>query len=211
MNQKFEKLPPVAPTEFAPLLGILSKIKIPTKTSNAVGRSAFVHAHRACAIGTAYHFTKKTINLSRMSRKHPDLHAEIMRLGELICAPAGHTFTSVYLNNNCISSPHRDKNNHGLIIIVSFGDYTGCRLVIEDEIADAHNQPIRFDGTNRLHWNEPDLVGNKFGLVFYPHKAIIKHRAQEVGCRGGVAPSQDSPSHTISPAEHLTPSPSYHH
>jgi hypothetical protein len=44
-----------------------------------------------------------------------------------------------------------------------------------------------------LHWNEPDLVGNKYGLVFYSHKAIIKARAL------------DSLSHMISPAEDSTP------
>jgi len=173
---KFETLPTINQLEFSKLLEILSKIKIPKKASNAVGRSAFVHSHRACAIGEAYHFTKKTINLSRMSKKYPELHDEVIRIGHLICDPIGHTFTSVYLNNNCISSPHKDKNNHGPLIIVSFGDYTGCKLVIEDEVADAHNTPIRFDGTNFTHWNTPDLVGNKYGLVFYSHKAIIKAR-----------------------------------
>lgn len=176
-SARFQKLPMVDAIEFDNLLGILSKIKIPTRASNSVGRSAFIHAHRACAIGDAFHFTKKTINLSRMSRKYPALHDEVMRIGHLICDPVGHTFTSVYLNNNCISSPHKDKNNYGDLIIVSFGDYTGCSLVIENENADARHQPIKFDGTTQTHWNTPDLEGNKYGLVFYSHKAIIKARA----------------------------------
>jgi hypothetical protein len=175
---KFERLPTLEQDFFDPLLAILSKITIPKKASCSLGRSAFIHTHRACAIGDAFHFTKRTINLSRMSKKFPALHNEIMRVGHLICDPVGHSFTSVYLNNNCISSPHKDKSNHGPVIIVSFGDYTGCRLMIEGEIADAKNQPIRFDGTNLTHWNEPDLVGNKYGLVFYSHKEIIRARQQ---------------------------------
>ena len=101
----FERLPPLDPNFFDNLLAILSKITIPKKASCSVGRSAFIHTHRACAIGDAFHFTKRTINLSRMSRKFPALHDEIMRVGHLICDPVGHNFTSVYLNNNLIFMP----------------------------------------------------------------------------------------------------------
>lgn len=188
-SDKFQTLPTIDPNEFSTLLELLSKIKVPVKGSNAVGRSAFVHKHRACAFGDAYHFTKKTINLSRMSKKYPAIHDEIMRIGKLICEPIGFSFTSVYLNNNCISSPHKDKSNYGDLVIVSFGFYTGCKLVIENEVADAYCTPIKFDGTHHLHWNTPDLVGNKYGLVFYNHKEIIKARATGKPTVSPVTPS----------------------
>ena len=177
---KFTLLPPVPAEEFTKLYDMLEKITLPLKAPNCLGRSKFAERHRACAWGEAFHFTKRKINLSRMSKKHPLIHDEIMRVAHLICDPAGHTFTSVYMNRNNTCDPHRDRSNHGDLIIVSFGNYTGCTLMIEEANANAYLQPILFDGTKQTHWNTRDLTGIKYSLVFYSHREIIRARQKEL-------------------------------
>jgi len=172
----FTLLEKVAPEEFVKLYEMLEKITLPLKEPNCLGRSAFTEKHRACGWNLAYHFTKRTINLSRMSKKHPEINEEIMRIGHLICDPVGHSFTSVYLNRNNTCDPHRDRSNHGDLVIVSFGAYTGCTLFIEGANANAYLQPIKFDGTKQTHWNTRDLTGIKYSLVFYSHREIVKAR-----------------------------------
>jgi len=175
MESKFTILPEIDPAEFAKLYEMLEKIKIPVKASNAVGRSKFAEKHRACAWGQSFHFTKKVINeKSVMAKKYPEINAEIIRIAKMIGDPVGHRFTSIYMNRNIQCDPHRDSSNHGDLIIVSFGEYTGGELFIEGEHASAKYRPIKFDGTHNTHWNPKDLVGTKYSLVFYSHKAIIK-------------------------------------
>jgi antibiotic biosynthesis monooxygenase (ABM) superfamily enzyme len=64
-----------------------------------------------------------------------------------------------------------DGNNNGESTLVSFGGYVGCNIVIEhdgDAVKyDAYCRPITFDGNLLKHWNTPDLVGDKYSLVFF--------------------------------------------
>lgn len=55
-------------------------------------------------------------------------------------------------------------------MLISFGDYTGCNIVIEGIMYDAKYSPIIFNGSERHHWNTNDLQGNKYSLVFYTIK-----------------------------------------
>jgi hypothetical protein len=65
-----------------------------------------------------------------------------------------------------------DGNNNGESTLVSFGGYAGGNIVIEDATGvavkyDAYCRPITFDGNLLKHWNTPDLVGDKYSLVFF--------------------------------------------
>lgn len=102
--------------------------------------------------------------LSADSRKYPDIHNEIFKIGKLICP---FEFSSVHLNHNVVCPPHFDSKNTGESVIVSFGDYTGCYLNVAGTQYDANCQPLSFNGTSLLHYNTPLLSGNKYSLVFY--------------------------------------------
>lgn len=52
-------------------------------------------------------------------------------------------------------------------MLVSFGDYSGCKIVVEGDAYDSFYTPIIFNGANLEHWNTNDLQGEKFSLVFY--------------------------------------------
>ena len=76
-------------------------------------------------------------------------------------------FSSIHLNNNVVCPKHKDNRNVGNSLLVSFGDYTGCNIVIGDVIYDAKYTPLIFNGAEIEHYNTNDLEGNKYSLVYY--------------------------------------------
>jgi len=177
---KYSYLPVVDPVEFSKLYEMLKKIKLPIKEPNTIGRQKFTDKHRAATFGMSYHFTKRVIHeKSRMSVKHPEIHDELMRLATVICP--NHAFTGIYMNHNNQCDKHKDTSNVGNSVIVSFGEYEGGNLWIDGEETCAKYHPILFDGSKYEHWNLKDLVGTKYSLVFYSHKAIIKAIEQNGG------------------------------
>ena len=147
---------------FNVLYEMLNKISIPYKCGNN-SRYGF-SKHRSCIFGLSKGRKSSVIGLSNMSRLHQDIWDEILRIGDLICP---FNWTSCYVNHNLISTPHVDKGNQGNSLIVSFGSYTGCNLVINDVKYDANHTPIVFNGSQLEHWNSDDLNGNKYSLVFF--------------------------------------------
>jgi len=161
------KLDRLEPSDFAPLLEMLNKIKIPKITSRAeggTGRRNFSTHHCACVGLVRQRMTAK-IEKSAFSKKHPLIHDEIFRLGKMICP---FEFTSVHLNKNTVCPRHFDSNNAGVSVIVSFGEYTGGNLVVDGIEYNAWLQPLKFNGSTLLHFNTPLEPGaNKYSLVFY--------------------------------------------
>jgi len=107
---------------------------------------------------------KHIVNSSYHTRKYPDIFEEINRIGKLICP---FPYTSIHINKNLTSPHHKDNKNIGKSLLVSFGDYTGSKIVIEGKDYDANCCPIVFNGSLLEHWNTDDLVGTKYSLVFY--------------------------------------------
>jgi hypothetical protein len=109
------------------------------------------------------------VALSNISLDHPELYDVLQQLGREL-APPGFEFTSIQVNRDTIAPPHRDSNNVGKSLLVSFGEYTGCRLVVEGVEYDAKYQPIVFNGSLLKHWNTQDLVGRKYSLIYFSIK-----------------------------------------
>jgi hypothetical protein len=141
---------------------MLTKVSIKLKGLKA-SRAGF-GKHRSITFGITKGRFNNIIGLSYFSKKYPHLYEEIFRIGKLICP---FEFKSVHLNNNVICPKHKDKGNHGESLLISFGNYEGGNIVIENQIYDAKYTPIIFDGSLLEHWNTDDLVGNKYSLVFF--------------------------------------------
>jgi hypothetical protein len=62
---------------------------------------------------------------------------------------------------------HKDSKNQGKSLLISFGDYEGCKLMIDGKEYDTNCKPIIFDGSSLEHWNTPLISGNKYSIVFY--------------------------------------------
>jgi len=142
---------------------LLKGITIPRKTTTN-NRRGFALGHRSMTMGeTRGRFNGKT-GLSYYSMKYTELWIEVKRIGALIVP---FKWKSCHINHNVICPAHKDTNNQTQSCIISFGDYTGCDLVIEDEIQDTRYTPLIFNGAEKEHWNLPNLVGNKYSLVFF--------------------------------------------
>jgi len=169
------QLPPIDREIFATLLSLLNSVKL----TNHIPDNHLGHKSNRCRVNFPPHradifgYVKLRPvqggghDLSRVSKSgvtKPLIYDEVFRLGKLLCPIP---FSSVLINNNTVCGKHKDKNNAGKSMLVSIGDYTGCKIVIEGVEYDTNYTPIIFDGCMHEHWNTDDLVGNKYSLVFY--------------------------------------------
>lgn len=92
-------------------------------------------------------------------------------------------YTTVQVNKNYITKPHKDIANDedSPSYLISLGDYDGGLLCFEDGTkVDANGRMISFNGSKLVHWNEPHTGGNKYSLVFYRNKRVVKMLAKEL-------------------------------
>ena len=139
----------------------LQKITIPF--SNSHSRSN--NKSRSVVFGLTKGRVSKKVDLSAYSKKHPHIWEIIQQIGNQL--PNDFEYNSVFLNHNVVCNPHKDKNNVGKSILLSFGEYSGCNIVIENVEYDANRQPVLFNGALLEHYNTNDLIGNKYSLVFF--------------------------------------------
>ena len=162
-----EITPSIPGSEFEALLGMLTKLRIPVRSVASNNTRRGFGSHRCTTFGIVRARYKNLVGLSRPSHHHPEIYQEITRIGRLL-AP-DFPFTSIHLNKNVICPPHTDATNVGTSMVVSLGDYTGCSLVVGGEEVDTRHRGVIFDGTKITHYNNPNLTGTKYSLVYYTH------------------------------------------
>lgn len=168
VNQEKEPiifLPKVDESLFTELLDLLKKHSVKLRDGRA-SRLGF-GKHRSEQYGLVRGRFSGIIGPSEKSIKFPKIYNEIVKIGKEICP---FEFKSIQLNNNTVCPPHHDSANLGSSMLISFGEYTGCNIVIDGVMYDAKYRPIIFNGSEREHWNTNDLQGNKYSLVFYTIK-----------------------------------------
>jgi hypothetical protein len=155
-------------TESDKFLEIMKRTIVP-KHSNRSGRAKSFGEHRSAVFGFIKARITRQYNLSAHSKKFPELYAEIVRIGKLFVP---FDFQSIFLNHNVCCPPHKDKNNSGESVIISFGDYEGGELIIEGfgEFV-TKNRPLIFNGSHVTHWNNPITSGNKYSLIYFNTKS----------------------------------------
>jgi len=119
--------------------------------------------HRSCVWGITKQRATHKIAIAKYSVKYPEIWAMIQQIGDHFDID----YNAVHLNKNVICPKHKDEKNVGKSVLLSFGDYTGCNIVIEQKKYDANCNGIIFNGANLEHWNTDDLVGTKYSLIFY--------------------------------------------
>jgi len=155
-------MPKVDESLFTELFNLLQKsaVAFRDKRSSRLGFGK----HRCEQYGYVRARFTGIVGLSRPSKTKFEIYEAIIKIGETICP---FKFNTIQLNNNTVCPPHYDSANVGSSMLISFGDYTGCNIVIEGTIYDAKYTPIIFNGSEREHWNTNDLEGNKYSLVFF--------------------------------------------
>ena len=162
----------VDPAVFDRLYDMLNGINVPLKsTKNNNSRKGF-DTHRSMTFGLVKVRYRGTVGLSSPSVQYPAMYAEMRRIAHLIAPDFG--FSSIHVNKNVTCPRHKDDNNVGPSLIVSFGEYTGCELVVEDVEVDTRFRPVIFDGSKLVHMNRPTLVGTKYSLVFFNSKHAMR-------------------------------------
>ena len=76
------------------------------------------------------------------------------------------------MNKNFPCPPHLDSSNVGESMLCTFGDYTGgasCRFIENKIVKQIEREPLKFNGSNILHWVEP-FKGIRYSLVFFHNK-----------------------------------------
>ena len=82
--------------------------------------------------------------------------------------------SSYTLNKNLECLPHKDKNNLGDSLILSFGNFSGGNLLIEGKKFDIYKRPLQFNGSLLTHSTEP-FQGTRYSIVFYNIKTKNKN------------------------------------
>jgi len=150
---------------------LLKNIKIPIKQAYDIlpsgksnnNRRGFPR-YRGCVFGLCKQKIGRKIVMSSNTKKHPKLYEELLILGKLICP---FEFTSIQLNHNLVCPKHIDSNNVGKSMLLSFGDYEGCNIIINGTEYNAKYSPIIFDGSKLEHSNTELISGNKYSLIFF--------------------------------------------
>ena len=158
-------LPKINASELVELYNMLDNLYIAKKTKNT-NRRGFPMGHRATTFGFTRGRFHGRYELGMMSKKYPEVYDELLRIGNIYCP---FEFTSIHVNKNVVCPHHKDSQNTGKSMLISFGDYNGCNIVIEGQEYDANCQPVIFDGSVLEHWNT-DFIGdenNKYSLVYF--------------------------------------------
>jgi len=137
----------------------LTKITLPWQKA---GNRAGFPKYRSAVFGDIRSRRTGKRGPSAASLKHPEIHRLLFELGATI-AP---NCTACNVNQNLVSPPHRDTNNSGESVIVSFGNYEGGLLVVNGVEHDTKT-PLKFNGCLLEHYNTPITQGNKYSVIFY--------------------------------------------
>lgn len=145
------------------LYGLLNDAKFCIKNGRNNRRN--FPKHQALIFGiTKQRFNGKVCN-SVATDKYPHIFEELKHVAKQI--NPDFNFSSMHINHNLVCPKHKDETNVGKSMLISIGDYSGCKLMVENICYDTHCRAVLFNGSCLEHWNTNDLVGNKYSIVFY--------------------------------------------
>ena len=165
------ELPKIDPSsnDLLEVYNLLDSITIPTLT-NKMSRAKYFGRHRAMTMGMIRGRISKKYELSKYSKKYPLLYEALIKFGKTIVP---FDFNAIQVNNNVVCPRHLDPFNTDKSLLVSFGDYEGCNIVVEGYGEyDTNCSPIVFNGSKYYHYNTPLISGNKYSLVFFTNYAL---------------------------------------
>lgn len=76
-------------------------------------------------------------------------------------------YNCIYITKNGGYEKHTDVKRFGPKLSISVGQWTGNKLLIDNEEVSDHNRAVVFDGTKISHETTPHETGLKYNLMFY--------------------------------------------
>lgn len=101
---------------------------------------------------------------SRNNMRYPEHYAEMLKIAKEMKIDC--KWTSIMLNDNYKSLPHKDKNNDGVSCIVGFGDYQDGDLNVEGKKYNIRYTPLHMDASLQEHFTEL-WTGSRYSIVFF--------------------------------------------
>ena len=152
----------IFPDKYKFILDILEKeieeLPIPKKES----RKDTAGIGRSIVFGLTKHRRETGLHLSAYSKKYPLIWLLLQTLAEIM----KFDFSSVMINRNYKTNPHKDKNKPGTLnMIYGFSNYEGGELKYKNEIFDIKNKWLLFDGYE-THSTEP-FEGLRHSITFF--------------------------------------------
>lgn len=148
----------VDPIHFEKLIELLKKRRIPVyyeRNNSGVGRSLPFGIINRRNWGLGH---------SRNNKLFPEHYKEMLKIADIINPDC--KWTSIMLNDNYKSQPHRDKNNDGASCIVGFGDYENGELNIEGDKYNIKYRPLHMNASLQEHSTE-EWTGSRYSIVFF--------------------------------------------
>jgi len=108
---------------------------------------------------------KPTHGESRFTKLYPEIYDELKQIIQQIYPDF--TYTTIQVNHNGVMDYHTDKNNQGDTVILSFGEYEGGYLVIDEKKYNTYCNAMRFDASKIPHMVTNDIVGTKYSLIYF--------------------------------------------
>ena len=146
------------------------RVRDATLTTRNTGNRFGFPAHRVARFGVvkrripSQSKDKQLWGLSYDSQVKSDLYKKLIDIGESFVP---FPFTNIHLVKDLVCPVHKDKGNVGDSCIISFGDYVGGELVINDKEYDARETPLIFNGHEHEHYNKKIISGTKYSVVYY--------------------------------------------
>ena len=110
-------------------------------------------------------------DLSKDSWLDPRLHYLLMKFARL---HVPFEFTTIQVNDNYLTLPHKDIHNVGQCYIVAFGEFTNGELVLNlpagRSVFNIKNRPMQFD-SSAIEYNSTDFKGRRWSLMYFTLKA----------------------------------------
>ena len=105
-------------------------------------------------------------DLSKDSIDHPEVYAELKKLGDLIVP---FKYTSIQLNRQLVCPKHKDRANIGDSVLVSLGSYNGRSgfIFIDGKKFNSYQNPLLFNGSELEHYTTPITSGIKYSLIYF--------------------------------------------
>jgi len=149
--------------DFSPLYQALQKINIPHRSINPTRRAKLLQGRqpkaRSINFGKGLVFCKG-ITEYKWNSIYPEVYDLIKQY-----APPNFKYSAITLNKNVQAKPHIDKYNKGDCVFVSFGDFEGGELIIEDGRIAKKGEYIQFNGSKLKHYTTP-FTGTRYSLIF---------------------------------------------
>lgn len=137
------------------------------------------------------------IKESRQNQKHPEFFEMLKELARHLPVPKD--WTSVQVNQDYATFPHKDKGNVGKSCIVSCGFYGGGELEIESsETIDTNCVPVVADFCALEHRVKP-LSGLKLSFVFFKLPQTIQKRVRSKNVSKEVVEKCTDKNHLFNP------------